>query len=242
MKQITIFVFCVANASFAVAEGPAQQKAEIITQREISFPADGTIRLNNSYGDLYIEAWDRSKVEFTVTKATRYYGSPVGPKKAGKLETVNVSAERRSDSEVEILTTLPTRHNWAPPLPRTTTNGIRMQYEIHVPRQASLIIIHHGGQVTIGNVTGDVDAVNRDGDILLMLPTSGSYAIDARSKMGHIASDFAGRTSSRFLLGQRFIGANAQVSKRIHLRTGFGGITITALPPEAEALSRGGKE
>jgi hypothetical protein len=72
---------------------------------------------------------------------------------------------------------------------------------------------------------------------MLLLPEKGSYAIDARSKMGHIASDFDGKTLSRYLVGQRFVGTGPASARRIHLRTGFGGVTILALPPEGEALS-----
>jgi hypothetical protein len=242
MKPIAGFALWMLSVSLVSAEGPAQQPAETVARQEFNFPPDGIIRWKNSYGDLYIEGWDNPKVEIVVTKTTRFYEPQLAPKQAGKLETVNIDVKRPSDKEMEIAVALPPRHDWAPPLPKTSRNGIRLVYQIQVPRTTRLIIDHHGGQVTIGNVTADVHADNRDGDILLLLPASGSYSIDARTKMGHIASDFAGHTISRFLVGQGFTASKPSPARRLHLQTGFGGITILALPPEGEALARGGKE
>jgi len=177
-----------------------------------------------------------------VTKSSHYFKAAGKEKAATKLDTVRVAVERRSDTELQILTTLPPRTHLAPPLPGTKGNGVTIEYRVHVPRDSRLVIDHHGGSVLAGNVAGDIEAANRHGDIMLMLPEKGSYSIDARSKMGHIASDFEGSTLSRYVVGQRFIGAASSPSRRIHLRTGFGGITILAIPPEAEALYTSGGE
>ena len=223
-----------------LGEGPAEQLAEATSTQQLSFAPGGTIRLNNSYGDLYIEGWDRPQVEITIIKSTSYYEPELKSQAARKLETVNVAAERKSDTELAISTTLPKRAHWAPPLHGATGNGVKLEYRLYVPRNSRLVIDHHAGQVLAGNMTGDIEAANHDGDIMLLLPEEGKYSIEARSKMGHIASDFAGRTVSRYLVGERFTGAETPASRRIHLRVGFGGITILALPPEGEALASGG--
>ena len=84
-------------------------------------------------------------------------------------------------------------------------------------------------------MTGDVEAASRSGDILLMLPDSGTYSIDARSKLGVVSSDFAGASHRRYLVGSGFARATPSPSRRIYLRTGMGGITIKSVPAEAEA-------
>ena len=236
-RVYAILLTTVAIASPLCAEGPAEQLTQTSNTQLVNFAPGGTIRWNNSYGDLYIEGWDQAQVEITVIKSTHYY-EPAGKEQATQgLETVRVAAERKSDTELAISTTLPRRRDWAPPLPNTKNNGVTMEYRVRVPRDSRLIIDHHGGNVLVGNVTGDIDASNRSGDIMLMLPAKGAYSIDAKSRMGHIASDFAGATWNRYIVGQRFSGAGSSPAHRIHLRTGFGGITILAIPPEAEALS-----
>jgi hypothetical protein len=225
-------------------EGPAAQLARVTDTQRIDFAPGGTIRVDKSWGDLYIEGWDQPRVEITVTKTTSYSDNlaHLKVKTAPKLETIKVAGERRSDSEMAISTRWAPRAKRVPPFSKGSKNGVHLEYAVHVPRDSRLIIDHHGGSVEVGNVTGEIDAANRDGDILLMLPAGGAYAIDARSKLGHIASDFEGKTLSRYFAGQRFVGTNASGSRRIHLRTGFGGITILAIPPEGELLSTAGSE
>ena len=224
-----------------LAEGPAEHQAQVSSTKEFPFAPGGTVRLARSFGNLYVEGWDQARVEITVVKSTSYSddAAELKDKLAPRLDTISVTSERRSDTEIAIETTWAARRDWAPPLAKLKQNGVQLEYRIYVPRNTRLVIDHRGGSVEIGNVTAEVEASNRDGDLLLMLPASASYAIDARSKMGHIASDFEGRTLSRYLVGQQFTSSG---SRRLHLRTGFGGITIVALPPEGEALSKAGSQ
>ena len=224
MTRISAVALVVTMAWPLFGEGPAEQFAQTTATQRIHFAPGGTIHWNNSYGDLYIEGWDRPEVEVTVIKSTSYDERELAKKNSGRPETVGVTAERRSDMDIEITTA-------------HSHNKVKMEYRIRVPRDSRLVVDHRGGTVLAANVTGDIDVANRDGDIMLMLPEKGAYAIDARSKMGHIASDFDGKTLSRYLLGQRFIGTGPAAAHRIHLRTGFGGITILALASEGEALS-----
>ena len=105
---------------------------------------------------------------------------------------------------------------------------------IRAPRASRLVIHHGGGSVLVGNMIGDVDATNPNGDIVLLLPAKGSYSIDAKCKVGPVESDFAGDSHGRYLVGRRFSNGSADGARRISLRMGLGGITIKTLPPEAE--------
>jgi hypothetical protein len=231
-------------AAAAFGEGPPEQRAEAIATQKVNFNAGGTIRWSKSWGDLYIEGWDQPQIEITVRKFTSYSDHPAQLKEKAppKLESISIADQRQSDSEMVISTMWAQRKDWAPPLSKSTKNGVHLEYRVYVPRNSHLVIDHRGGSVEIGNVTGDIEAANKDGDILVMVPASGKYAIEARSKMGHIASDFEGHTLSRYLVGQRFVGGDPAGAKRLQLRTGFGGITILAIPPEGEGLSSEGDE
>jgi hypothetical protein len=197
-----------------------EQRVEVTKTELVSFAPGGLIRLDGSYGNLNVEGWDRAEVEITVTKSTqKYYESKQREKAATKLEPVRVSTERRSDTELAIST--------------IKRGGVSVDYEIRVPRDSRLEIRHGTGQIIVANVTGDINATGQRGDILLMLPNSGVYSIDARTKVGVVTSDFAGDLHRRrYLIGERF--ASPSAAHRVFLRVGIGGITIKQVPSEAE--------
>ena len=198
----------------------AEQRVEVTKTERINFAPGGIIRINSSYGTLNVEGWDRPKVEITVVKSTQKYYEPKQREKAAtRLERVRISTERVSDTELAIST-----HQ-----DRKTS----VDYEIRVPRDSRLEIHHGTGQILVANVTGDIHATGHRGDLVLMLPDTGAYSIDAKTKVGVVTSDFAGDLHHRrYLLGERFAGPPA--SQRIYLRVSLGGITIKSVPPEAE--------
>jgi hypothetical protein len=217
-----------------------KQPVEVTSTERVSFAPGGVIRLNDSYGYLTVEGWDRPEVEITATKSTETYFAPNQREQAMRLlERLRIVPERCSDSELVISTIHP------PPtgslidaVAALRKSGVTAEYQIHVPRASRLEIHHGGGYVFVAGVTGDIEATSRRGDIMLMLPGPGPYSIDAKSRFGYVSSDFGGDSLSQFLVGQRFVGANTPVSRRIHLRVGFGGITIVQVPVGAEKLRR----
>jgi hypothetical protein len=193
----------------------------------MDFAPGGAIHIDGSYGILHVDGWDRPEVAVTVTKSLPYGYERKHPDKAKqRLEGLRVVAERTSATELTI---------------STTKSSLGIEYEIRVPRNSSLAIHHHVGFVSISGVTGDIDATCRRGDLVLWLPQKGSYAIDARSKVGTVASDFPGTFAVRYLIGQRYSHMDASPSRRIHLRTRFGGITIQPILPESEAPIASGR-
>jgi hypothetical protein len=65
----------------------------------------------------------------------------------------------------------------------------------------------------------------------VILPATGAYSIDARTKFGSVSSDFDGNGHKQFLVGTRFACASQSPSRRITLRMGRGNITIKNAPP-----------
>jgi hypothetical protein len=190
----------------------------------MNFAPGGLIRINHSYGTLNVEGWDRPEVEITWVKSTEiYYDAKQREKAATLLERAHISTERVSDTELAIST-----HQ---------DRKISVDYEIRVPRDSRLAIHHGTGQVLVANMTGDIEATGHRGDLVLMLPDTGAYSVDAKTKVGVVTSDFAGDLHRRrYLLGERFAGPAA--AHRVYLRVGFGGITIKSVPSEAEPPSQ----
>jgi hypothetical protein len=225
MIRVTILLLAVANVGWLRAEGPAQIATSVSKTATFPMQLGGTVRFPNSHGDLYIEGWDRPEAEITITKSTRYHDPHLATDKASSaLSAIEVTTEARSGAEIQIST-------------KGKKKGVDLEYRIHLPRNTRLEIQHRGGSVTVENIAADMNVSNRDGDIVLMLPDHQEYAVDARCRMGHIASDFDGKTSSRTLVGQRFRGNGSRSVYGLRLRTGFGGITLVAVPPEGQGLS-----
>jgi len=194
----------------------------------VNFAAGGTIQLNDSFGDLYIEGWDQPSVEITLIKEMQDYHPPKNVSE--RLERVRFTTEHPSAGELTISTAIPS-HNFLRH-PFGGKGGVNVRYELRVPRDSRLVIHHGGGNILIDNVTGGIEANNREGDIVVMLPGPGPYSIDARSKMGTVISDFAGKAHVRYFIGEALTGVES-AAHPIHLRVGFGGITIKEMAPEA---------
>jgi hypothetical protein len=209
------------------AAEPPRQQPELTTRAHFDFAPGGTIRVNDSFGCLSIEGWDRPEVEVTVTRyGSGFYAGQARERKVQKLEKVKVNAERRSAKEIVISTQLPPHSRWfTVPFSSATRAGADVEYLIRVPR-ASHLAIHHGhGSVIIADVSGAIDASATSGDIVVMLPDPGPHSIDAKTKVGTIYNDFGDPKHSN-LIGERFASEKAATAQRVRLRTGIGGISI----------------
>lgn len=218
-----------ATAPLMLAQSGTQQRTQPPHTEQMTFAPGGTVRIDESHGDVYVEGWDQPKVEVTVVKSMPYEYKRKHPEEASKhLDSVRVVTERKSATELTISTTHPGRKN---------TDAVIIEYEIHVPRDSKLIIQHAKGSVFAIGLTSDMEVTCSRGDIQLMLRDSSAYSIDAATKLGTVISDFEGTTKlRRYRLGERYAAASAQSSPHIRLRMGFGGITIKAVPPEAYSI------
>jgi hypothetical protein len=222
-----IVASCIALCAMAAGE-TIQRPQSVSNTESVSFAPGGTIRFDNSFGDLYLEGWDQPRVEMTLIKSFDDY---VPPKNATELlERVKFTTEHPSANELVIGTTIPSRSFFRHPF--GGRGPVNVRYELRVPHDSHLVIHHGGGNILIGNVTAGIEATNREGDIVLMLPP-GPYAIDAKSKMGTVISDLPGKAHVRYFIGERFAGDDANAPRKIFLRVGFGGITIKEVPREA---------
>jgi hypothetical protein len=192
----------------------------------MDFPVNGTLRVQNSTGELTIEGWDQSGIEITTTKSRKEARPAADREKVMKdLDRVRISAKR--NGEELVLTTEYPRHRafpWVSPL-QTVTN-FDLVYLVKVPRSAKIIVRHDDGDVYIDDVAGNIEAKARQGMIALRLVREASPVIDAKSDWGSVNSDFAGKeTRHPFPFGHSFVEA-ASAPQNLHLRIGYGDIVI----------------
>ena len=105
--------------------------------------------------------------------------------------------------------------------------GAHVDYRIRVPRNSNLAIRHGTGTVIVDEVSGDINATARYGDVMVDLPQPGNYEIFAESKIGTIYSDFGGSVHHPNLwLSEKLEATGEGRLRQVHLRVGIGGITI----------------
>jgi len=215
---ISVIALCALTRLFA--ETGAAQPVVVSRTEHVDFAAGGTIRVQDSFGSLIVEGWDRPGVELTVVKSMGFISTPAQTA-AQRMDTVHVTMSRGSGNELTVSTNRPAPRSFAHPL--RPGSGVTVEYHIRAPRSSRLVINHAGGQISVTGMTGDIEARSHRGDIALMLPDLAGYSIDAHSKLGVVTSDADVATRGKASPG----------SKRLVLRMGFGGIEIKELPHEA---------
>jgi hypothetical protein len=210
---------------------------QVTTTEDFDFASRGMIRISNSFGDLYVEAWDEPRVELIVTKTLPYDYARGNPALAAqRLQDIKVAIDMHSPSELAISTAFPAKRGLpSHPLAPSKTRGVGIEYQLKIPRTSRLVIQHRVGLISVRGVTGDIEAACGRGDIVLWLPENGTYSIEAKNRLGKVSSDFAGDSHSKFLVGQKFNSSHTTAAQRLTLHMGFGGITLKPILPESES-------
>src|SRR5580658_33673 len=189
--KVAVFSLCVA--CLLLGDDEARQKVQVSKTEKVDFPANGTLRLQNSTGELTIEGWDQPGVEITTIKSSKEeYLAADRDKAAKELDRVQVSAKRTGD-ELVITTEYPRHRAFPSVTPLQTVTNFDLEYVIKVPRNAKLIVRHEDGEVHVDNVTGNIQVTARQGLIALRLAGDMPPAIEAKSYIGTVNSDFAGK-------------------------------------------------
>jgi hypothetical protein len=241
MKRIPLVIlFLISSAGAASArqnEGEPKTRVQLTNTERVDFPPGGALRLNQSSGEVTIEAWDRPEVEVTAVKSTKKdYGTKKREKATRDLARIQVRTERRGN-QVVVTTEYPRYKIFPPPVPwHSGRADFDLEYRISAPRDARLVVDHKSGEVHVDNVSGDVRITVRKGSITLRLPEDNTYAIDAKGDIGGVFSEFPGELHRRLgLLGHRFMQNPSPGAHQLYLRVGFGDVAILKVlkPPYA---------
>jgi hypothetical protein len=224
--MIRILTLILAMSCLLLADDEPKQAVQIAKTEHVDFASGGTVMLKNSIGELTVEGWDQPGVEITTVKSTKAeYASAEREKASHDLDRVKIGVDRKGN-ELDITTDFP-KHRTLPP---TSIFGVAtnfdLAYYVKVPRDTRLVVDQDIGEVHFDGVTGDIHATTHQGTISLRLPDGARYAIDAKSDLGSVTSDFPGTTKDRFwFLGHKFT-ETSQAPHKLYLRAGFGDIII----------------
>jgi len=213
--------------SVLLADDELKQKVQLTKTEIVELPAGGIVRIQNSIGEVTVRGWDRPDVEVTTVRSSKdAYGSIEQEKITRQLNRVSIRTERQGN-EVVVKTDYPGYRIFPPPAPWHGVLGSNVEYRINMPRDAALVVEHTAGEVHIDDLTGNIQVSALRGEITMRLPQEGRYAIDAKTDIGFIISDFPGHgRKTLWLLGHRN-GQNAEAgTRRICVRMGVGDIAI----------------
>ncbi len=189
--KLSVLGLCAACLLLGYDE--ARQKVQVSKTEKVDFPANGTLRVQSSTGELTIEGWDQPGVEITTTKSSKEEYLAADRDKATKeLDRVQISTKR--DGDALVVTTEYPRHRAFPFVtPLQTVTNFDLEYVIKVPRNAKLIVKHDDGEVHVDDVSGSIQVTARQGLIAVRLDNDVPPAIDAKAFIGTVNSDFAGK-------------------------------------------------
>jgi len=214
-------------AAIAVWAAGGVWAADTLSTQTLDLPPEGILHFKKSIGELNIEGWDQPRVEITAINSVK---AGYGEEGASKwLERVRVHAERRGD-EIAVNTVFPKRFRLVRPFRDGGMSPIELEYRVKAPRNARMEIEHESGEVHLQFMTGDIRVTAGKGQITLYLPEEGQYSIDAVSRLGAVDSDIPGRERRRLEYGHSFVQQAPAAAHKIHLRIGFGDITILKAP------------
>jgi hypothetical protein len=234
-----LFVIAIMVALPLLADDRTKESLSSSHTDLFNVTTSGAIRLENSFGEVDVDGWDRPDVEVTVIRSTeRLYNpnSSVGGQAHARseaqrrLDSVQVTA-KQAGNDVVISTAYPPRNFFTHPLARRS--DVEISYRIKAPRASKLIVAHNNGGVNASDISGDIHATVINGQITLTLDGTGHYAIDAQSTIGDIYSDFDGHSQRRQIVGEEFGRPGTAPVTNLYLRVRLGDILIQKLhgPP-----------
>ena len=222
----TALVIAIVLALPLMADDLSKERLSTTHTERFNVPAASAIRLENSFGEVDIEGWDRPEVELTVVRSIEHlYDAKDRAEAQRSLESAQIRAKQDGNDIVISTTYLP--RNGTHLLSRRSEIGI--SYRIKAPRASKLIIDHNRGGVNVSNISGDIHATVINGQITLALAPGGQYAIDSHCKIGDVYSDFDGHYQRKHLLGKEFGHQSSVSATNLYLRVRFGDIMILKL-------------
>ncbi|MBK5293969.1 MAG: hypothetical protein JJE04_20125 [Acidobacteriia bacterium] len=218
---LTLWIALACTATLLATQ--PRSRVEVTTSETIAFSPGGAIRIDDSFGKLHVEGWDRDEVELKVTRRThRRYEMEDEWKARQNLQRITVEATRWS-RDLHIVTRFPNPSVFHPLGGRS---NLDMDYRLMVPRKANLHIRHSIGEVEVRGVSGELNVTNKVGEVALRLPDTGEYNIRAQAKIGDVNADFHGRSRRSHLIGAVFDMPNRHGGTRVYAYVGIGEVRI----------------
>lgn len=146
----------------------AQSERSKQWDKSYGLPATGTVQIENKYGNVSINGWDKEELKVSVSMTVTHKKDENAKKLLDRIQPKVTQAGdfiRISSEIAERSSSIFSRYfNKANPFDFDKSN-IQIDYEIYLPKNAELNIINKFGDVIIGAWKGDLDANVQHGDL-----------------------------------------------------------------------------
>jgi hypothetical protein len=220
-------VFCLLSlAAFVSAlsaqpQSSAKQRVYVTTTERIPFANGVSVHLKDTFGEVEVEGWERNEVEIELTRGTqKQYAASEAAREKRRLEKVKLVLTNDHAGGLVIATkNMP-----------FMKNNFSLGYKVKVPQTVFLKVKHGIGEVRIKNMLADIEATVRIGELAVEVSESLRFDLDARTKIGEVASEFGGQYNRPKLLGAKMMDeTNRSEPHKLYLRVGIGEVTVKKL-------------
>lgn len=174
----------------------------------------GTLTVTTRTGDITIIGWDDPHVVVRARKVIH-----VGSSKKAKLLSRRIHIKLTgADTQVRLWTVYPPRRPWRP---FRDESRLTVNFRIHMPADAALVLHAVDSEVTLRNLKGDQNILVNYGDVEDDLPSSfWVRSLYAHTFLGTIQSDLNGTAGSGFKQKTVFWNPDGRQTVRIYVRMG----------------------
>ncbi|MGE5326236.1 MAG: hypothetical protein ACM3NO_04300 [Deltaproteobacteria bacterium] len=182
----------------------------------------GTVVIDTRVGDIFVEGWDKARVEVQAEKVVR-----AGSEKKAQAMFGRLRIELSTDDEQRIVylrTHYPSRRPWRP---FKGESKLTVNYRIKMPYDANLVLHCVDGDVRIGGVKGNQQLKINYGNVEIDVPSVWDLrSLQAHTWLGYVQSDLQALTQDDSGVGRNISFFNAQGRQEIEVRVRMGGVFV----------------
>jgi hypothetical protein len=182
----------------------------------------GTVVIETRVGDIFIEGWDKARVDVGAEKVVR-----AGSQKKALPMFDRIRVELTTDDEQRIVylkTRYPPRRPWRP---FKGESKLTVNYRIKMPADANLILHCVDGDVRIRGLTGNQQLKVNYGNVEIDVPSIwGLRSLQAHTWLGYVQSDLEALTQTDSGFGRNISFYNAQGRQEIKVHVHMGGVWV----------------
>jgi len=178
----------------------------------------GTLTVQARTGNIQVESWDEPRLEVDAEKVVE---AKDGKHAEPLYERVQVVLSGQ-DKQVLLRTLYPARRLWRP---FRDESKLSVNFHIHMPFDANLVLKCVDGDVRISGLTGRLEVNVNYGDVEINVPSLYRLrSLDARSILGYVQSDLHGENSAGW--GRKITFWNSSGEQDIKVRVRMGGVYV----------------
>lgn len=178
----------------------------------------GTLTIEARTGDLQVEGWDEPRLEIAAEKVVEAKDKQRAQPQYERLQVILEG----QDKQVLLRTLYPPRRPWRP---FRDESKLSVNFRIHMPFDANLVLKCVDGDVRTTGLVGKQDIHVNYGDVEINVPSIYRLrSLDARAILGYVQSDLHGEDSAGF--GRKIVFWNSDGNQDIQVRVRMGGVYV----------------